>query len=271
MIKVLKDLSKILISLNLRKEASAVSALNWISRSPYFSEIDVGHFLSANSDELEKIDRLAESRFFSSKSGAEGTAYFIGDDGGSPRYVLKIDFLGSSHKFFEDSKWEAKVIDSGILSVKYFDGKERKLTWKVIEKLDTSGVEGSGIQDVIDIIIQSVVDIYKEALRSKEPVDWKKDQISLMSVDALNPEVIETVLDFYSASGLNLVQDLKKSIFAELGSVDNIEASIPSLKLGWLEEFIESIVRLLSDGKNDFGEGNVGVREETGRLIWFDV
>ena len=40
---------------------------------------------------------------------------------------------------------------------------------------------------------------------------------------------------------------------------------------GWFDDFIESIIRLLSEGKNDFGEGNVGAREETGKLVWFDV
>jgi hypothetical protein len=271
MIKKLKNLSEGLIYLNLKKEASAVSALNWISRSPYFSEIDVGHFLSTNSEELDKIDRLAGSRFFSSRSGGEGTAYFIGDNGGSPRYVLKINFLGSYHKLFEDSKWEAKVIDYGILSIKYLNGKDKNLTWKVIEKLDTNGVEGSGIQDIIDIVIQSISDIYKEILKSKETLDWKKDQISVIPVDVLSPEVIGTILEFYNESGLNLVQDLKENVLKEIGSIDGIESEIPSLADGWFDDFIESIVRLLSESKNDFGEGNVGVREETGKLIWFDV
>jgi hypothetical protein len=265
------SLARILSRLGLKKEASVVTTLSWISRSPYFSQIGLNNFLSQNSDELDKIDRLSEGRFFFSKSGAEGTAYFIGDDHGAPKYVLKIDFLGSSHKLFEDSQWEAKVIDSGILNVKYDSGEDKKLTWKVIEKLSTDGIEGSGIQDIIDITLQSIEDLYREALKSKETSDLKRESISLMRVDVLDSDVISEVLSYCDANSIDLILDLKSKVLKEIGSTSEIESAIPQLKVGWLEDFILSIVRLLSEGKNDFGQDNVGVRESTGRLIWFDV
>jgi len=271
MTKKIAVLHSILRSLGHKKVASQVSSLNWIWRSPYFSEIDVGHFISQNSDDLEKIERLSEGRFFFSKSGAEGTAYFIGDDSGEPKYVFKINFIGPSYKLFEDSRWEAKILESGIFDVKYNNGREGGLSWKVSEKLNTDGVVGSGVQDIIDIALKVIEDIYREILLSRETVDFKKDRILLMQIDSLNPEVIGEVLSEYNLDRNKLMNELKSSILSEVGSLDEIESNIPSIKPGWLEDFILSIIDLLVEGKNDFGEDNVGIREETGRLTWFDA
>lgn len=43
------------------------------------------------------------------------------------------------------------------------------------------------------------------------------------------------------------------------------------LKPGWLEDLIDGMIYMITIGKKDFMPQNLGIRESTGRLVWFDA
>jgi len=288
----INSLSKILSGLSLTKEAFDVRLAPFITAIRDLFQIDSEKFIAANKADIEKIDRIANGNYNFLESGGEGSAWQIGNRG---TYVLKItvtpavnvmkdsgqitihkeptrDALDVSDVLWSKSpgaRHEVMIRANGELQIIYHNTNRppKKVWWKVIEYLDRSIIEDDS--DSVDAMIGLILDRILVMANTRRGELGQQDSLSdsdMYSTDnaivigADNPSK-RLELAKKLASDVRQNQETKQIIF-DLGT---------DLSQGWLEDFIDGMLYLMAiRDKSDFIADNLGIRESTGRLVWFD-
>ncbi len=257
----------------------------------YFKVIDSRLFFQDNQEELDKINQLAEGYFKLLGEGGEGVAFAIGKskDGISP-YVLKIIFgyvADSKHndiKLTGDKLWgnesgaihEPVTHSSGQLIInEHVNSKFSKrfmAEWKIMENLPNPGIDDSKMNNLI-----SAIEIYTNNMALKEAKN-SGDDAFILKMKEDHWDTMPVVLSSRYLKAQN--KEIRKQLAARLAreilpypAVDHVILSLNKiLEPGWLEDFIDGMLyQAAVRGKTDFHSGNLGIRESTGRLVWFDT
>lgn len=287
-----KLLSKCLAKLSLTKEAFDVRLVPFITAMYGQFQLDPEKFITANKADIEKIDRIANGNYKFLASGGEGYAWQIGNRG---TYVLKItitpalnimkdsghstihkeptrDALDVSNVLWSKepgARHEVMIRANGELQIIYHNTNRpaKRVWWKVIEYLDRSIIEDDS--DSVDAMIGLILDQILVMANTRREELGQQDSLSdsdMYSTDnaivigADNPSK-RLELAKKLASDMRQNQEIKQIIF-DLGT---------DLSNGWLEDFIDGMLYLMAiRDKSDFIADNLGIRESTGRLVWFD-
>lgn len=289
----IKSLSKALSNLSLTKEAFDVRLSPFIIAMYEIFPIDPERFIVANKSDIEKIERIANGHYKFLHSGGEGPAWQIGKQGD---YVLKITITPAldspkdggpptihkeptqDAKDVSDILWskipgaqhEIMIRANGELQIIYHSKSRppKRVWWKIIEYLDTSIMDEE--QDDVDSLIGLILH------RLLEMANVQRGELNLY--DSLIRH------DIYSTDNAVVLgakdpvtrKDLVKKLTAIIRHNSEVKQIVfdlgTALSPGWLEDFVDSILYLMAvRDKGDFSPNNVGIRESTGRLVWFDA
>lgn len=217
--------------------------------------IDDEEFIKANRTDLDKIASIANGHFEYLGFGGEGFAWKIG--GSRAQYVLKISLTPRTDQEKDVNEtssrlWGAKpgadhepaIHSSGKLTIVYYGSKpDKEAWWKVLEYLDTESIDRYAIKT----IVSEIYHLYRRTIH----------------IDVTNVAVRK---DVAADLARQLRGSSRKLLILAIRDLDDILAA------DWLETFIDGILYMIeSRQKTDFMAGNVGVREATGQLIWFDA
>lgn len=294
----LSKLSVALSSLGLTKAAADVTDLesqddiyDLLSGSRHFYNVDNFEFFNDNIADLNRINKLAEGNFRLIGEGAEGVAFAIGKQrSGEEPYVLKVtfepinDYPDKDNKRTKDTVWEeysgasheVVIHSSGTFRIKNFDSQVSSIAWwKIIEKTNTNPLRKKDIEPLIQLILRYIKNFAMAKAESEAKTEFEKEEIRnqpIESADIMSPESA-TILDADKAgtrSGLS--KRISGLILSSGIDRDIIEYYNDALEPGWLEDFIDGILyQMAVRNKADFGPKNLGIRESTGRLVWFDA
>jgi len=287
-----KLLAKCLTKLSLTKEAFDVRLVPFITAMYGQFQLDPEKFITANKKDIEKIDRIANGHYEFLNSGGEGSAWKIGNRG---TYVLKItitpalnvmkdsgkitihkeptqDALDVSNVLWSKSpgaRHEVMIRANGELQIIYHNQNRqpKRVWWKVIEYLDRSIIEDDS--DSVDAMIGLILDRILVMANARREELGQHDSLSDFDMYSTDNAIIigadnsskRKELARELASDVRQNQETKQTIF-DLGT---------DLSQGWLEDFIDGMLYLMAvRDKSDFIADNLGIRESTGRLVWFD-
>jgi len=248
-------------SLGFKKEAFIPEALKWISRDRFFKFVDLIQFAEDNAADLDKISKIAEGSYTKLGLGFEGVAYAIGK---SHQKVLKVCFNQNGLLSPDDdakravealnsgkayAKHEAVVYDRGEFIVSYgsgpIAGDSTRIFWKIIELFNT------GSLDKIEVIILI------ETIRGRFE-NTVEDVFDGSDDDQRNAMATELAKDIRNSKS-----QYERYVVADLDKI---------LSPGWLEDFVDGMIYMMSvRDKWDFHPGNLGIRDSTKRLVWFDA
>lgn len=290
-------LSKLSVALNglgLTKEAGDVSILDEkgfgsLFGDKFFTGVDNDKFLDDNKSDIKNINKLAEGHFKPLGRGAEGVAFAIGRPrNGIEPYVLKITFeplnmlpeddeeatryiLWNEHP---GAKHEAAIHMSGKFLMKSSE-EESTVWWKITERTNQGPLTKKDIEPLIYLILRYIKQSAMKKAEKEATTELEKEEIrnqSMADSDLMNTESA-TILDADKPSERTaLAKNISQLILSSGVDRDIIEFYDDILEPGWFEDFIDGILyQMAVRGKGDFGPRNLGIRESTGRLIWFDA
>lgn len=283
----IKLLSKALSNLSLIKEAFDVRLSPFIIAMYEIFPVDPERFIAANKSDIEKIERIAGGHYKFLHSGGEGPAWQIGKQG---NYVLKVTITPAldspkdggpptihkeptqDAKDVSDILWskipgaqhEIMIQANGELQIIYHSKSRqpKRVWWKIIEYLDTSIMDEDedDVADLIRLILNCVLDMANQKRDRSLIVNDIYNTDNAMVLGAKDP-VIRKDLVKKLATMIRSHPGVKRIVF-DLGT---------ALSPAWLEDFIDGMLYLMAvRDKGDFTPNNVGIRESTGRLVWFD-
>lgn len=249
-----------LSNLGFTKEAFIPEALKWISRDRHFKDVDLIQFAEDNAADLDTINKIAEGNYVKLGLGTEGVAYAIGKD---HQKVLKITFSQPEHLSHDEdvkralealssgksyANHEAAVYDSGQFVVTYSGGFHyepiKGIWWKIIELFNTAELDPIEVNVLIETI-------------------WARFENTVEDIFDGSDDAQRNAMAIELASDIrNSKSQYERYVVSDLDKI---------LSPGWLEDFIDGMIYMISvRKKKDFTPHNLGIRDSTKRLVWFD-
>lgn len=293
----IKSLSKALSNLSLAKEAFDVKLAPLISAISNKYQIDKEAFVAANLQDLNDIDFMAKGNYEPLEGGVEGFVWRIGTRN---QYILKIIETPLTNtprdggpstihinpttdvKTIHDTLWtnkpgsqhEVMIPQSGMLQIIYHNkARSPKIVWwKLIELLDTSIMDED--EDDIDNLITSTLYAIKEMANQKREENGVPDPVREIDAgyDIYNTDNAVVLGAADSVVRTNLARRISTILKTSEDTAGIIFDLNAALSPGWLHDFIDGILyQMAVRDKGDFKPQNLGVRESTGRLCWFDA